>query len=326
MQSKCAAVELGERLLARRGTAPPPRPRRRSGRSGASRSRSSSSTTSTERVRAVEELGQLVEHAAEQLGRDRLPSGSRARRPGAGRAREPSSASTYTGRWRVSGWRFRWSSTASPFSCGRSRLTITASGMNSWTSARPASPRSASRQRKPCSCATSTARPARSSRSSVITSATRSPAGRSERSSVSGSGQRGRVGAPPRLRGRQLQRGSAPRPARRGRSAAGRARQVERERGALALGALHPDLAAEQACDLAADRQTEAGAAEAAADRALGLLERLEDQAQLVRRDADPGVGDRERDHALGAGEQLARELHVGRRRPMRQLDRAAAR
>ena len=63
--------------------------------------------------------------------------------------------------------------------------------------------------------------------------------------------------------------------------------------------ALDVDLAAEQARDLAADREPEAGAAVLAAGGAVGLLERLEDELLLVLRDADAGVGDREGDHLL---------------------------
>src|SRR5262249_34898555 len=88
-----------------------------------------------------------------------------------------------------------------------------------------------------------------------------------------------------------------------------RRRQEERERAALARLALHMDLAAEQACDLTADREAEARAAVAAARRAVGLLERLGDQAQLVVRDADAGVADRELEPRLGACERLACEL-----------------
>ena len=50
------------------------------------------------------------------------------------------------------------------------------------------------------------------------------------------------------------------------------------------------DLAAEQPGDLAADRQAQARAAVLAAGAAVGLLERLEDDLLLVRRDADAGV------------------------------------
>ena len=67
-------------------------------------------------------------------------------------------------------------------------------------------------------------------------------------------------------------------------------RQVQREGAALARHARDADLAAEQACELAADGQAEAGAAVLAAGGAVGLLERLEDEALLVGRDADAGV------------------------------------
>ena len=67
-------------------------------------------------------------------------------------------------------------------------------------------------------------------------------------------------------------------------------RQVQRERAALARRADQPDLAAQQARQLAADRQAEARAAVLAAGAAVGLLERLEDDLLLVRRDADAGI------------------------------------
>ena len=50
---------------------------------------------------------------------------------------------------------------------------------------------------------------------------------------------------------------------------------------------VEPDFAAEQARDFAADGQAQAGAAVLAAGAAVGLLERLEDDLLLVRRDAD---------------------------------------
>ena len=79
-----------------------------------------------------------------------------------------------------------------------------------------------------------------------------------------------------------------------------RGRQEERERAALADFALDVDLAAEQSRDLAADREPEAGAAVTAARRPVRLLEGLEDQAELVLRDADSGVHDGELEHGLG--------------------------
>ena len=73
--------------------------------------------------------------------------------------------------------------------------------------------------------------------------------------------------------------------------------QVERERAALAAGRLDMDLAAEEPRNLAADRQAEPCAAVAAVRLAVRLLERLEDQLQLVLRDSDPRVEDREGEH-----------------------------
>ena len=76
--------------------------------------------------------------------------------------------------------------------------------------------------------------------------------------------------------------------------------QVERELAAAPGLALDVDLAADQPGDLPADRQPEAGAAELAADRAVRLLEGLEDRPQLLGRDADAGVGDLEGQHPVG--------------------------
>src|SRR2546429_104587 len=76
-------------------------------------------------------------------------------------------------------------------------------------------------------------------------------------------------------------------------------RQVERERRALALLRAHLDLAAQEARDLAADRQPEPRAAVAARGAAVRLLERLEDQAQLVVGNADAGVGHLDREDAF---------------------------
>ena len=74
-------------------------------------------------------------------------------------------------------------------------------------------------------------------------------------------------------------------------------RQEERERAPLARRAHQPDLAAQQPSDLATDRQPQAGAAVLAARAAVGLLERLEDDLLLVRRNPNAGVRDRECEH-----------------------------
>ena len=64
------------------------------------------------------------------------------------------------------------------------------------------------------------------------------------------------------------------------------------------------DLAAEQADELAADREPEAGAAVEAGGGAVALRERLEDPLLLLVLDADAGVADRERDDRRGAAER----------------------
>ena len=61
-------------------------------------------------------------------------------------------------------------------------------------------------------------------------------------------------------------------------------RQVEREGAALAGDAREPDFAAQQRRQLAADGQAQAGAAVLAAGAGVGLLEGLEDDLLLLRR------------------------------------------
>src|SRR5690606_40739516 len=82
-------------------------------------------------------------------------------------------------------------------------------------------------------------------------------------------------------------------------------REVERERAALARRALEVDLAAEEAGDLAGDREAEAGAAVVPRHRAVGLLEGLEDHLLLVLGDPDAGVPHREPDDPVGFAEPL---------------------
>ena len=97
-----------------------------------------------------------------------------------------------------------------------------------------------------------------------------------------------------RRRGRPaLGRRRRPRPphgARRRRRADIFDRQVEREGAAGARRAAQLDFAAEQARQLAADGEAEAGAAVFAAGAGVGLLERLEDDLLLFRRNADAGI------------------------------------
>ena len=85
--------------------------------------------------------------------------------------------------------------------------------------------------------------------------------------------------------------------ARRDRRAGILQRQIECEDAALAGGALQMDLAAEQACELAADGKAKAGAAVFSAGAGIRLLERFEDQLLLVLGNADAGVGYFEGDH-----------------------------
>ena len=67
------------------------------------------------------------------------------------------------------------------------------------------------------------------------------------------------------------------------------------------MDAREPDFAAEQDGELAADGQPEARAAVLARGAGVGLLEGLEDEPLLFRRDADAGVLDREGDDLRGA-------------------------
>ena len=83
-------------------------------------------------------------------------------------------------------------------------------------------------------------------------------------------------------------------------------RMIEREGAAFADGTFHADLAAEQTRDFAADRQSQTGTAELTRRSHIGLLERFEDHVELVGRNADAGVGHRERDRrTLDGGETV---------------------
>src|SRR5579875_3779858 len=82
-----------------------------------------------------------------------------------------------------------------------------------------------------------------------------------------------------------------------GRGKRGPGGKVEGERAAVTWTARGLDLPAEQPGDVPADRKAEPGAAVTPAGGPVGLLEGLEDEALLVLGDADPGVGDGERDH-----------------------------
>ena len=92
-------------------------------------------------------------------------------------------------------------------------------------------------------------------------------------------------------------------------------RQIQRERAADAGGAAQLDLAPEEVGQLAADGQPQAGAAELAAGAGVGLLERLEDDALLLGRDADARIRHLEGDDAALAQHRVAGGPAAGRRR-----------
>ena len=80
-------------------------------------------------------------------------------------------------------------------------------------------------------------------------------------------------------------------------------RQVKGERAALTVRADQADFTSQQRGQFAADRQPQSGAAILAAGARVGLLKGLENQALLLRRDADARVFDGERDDLLGLAE-----------------------
>jgi len=94
-------------------------------------------------------------------------------------------------------------------------------------------------------------------------------------------------------------------------------RQVQGERAARVGRAGQPDLASEEARDLAADGEAEAGPSVLPARRAVRLLESLEDDLLLVSGNSDARVGD-------GEGNDGARpieRLRSGALAPGRLLD-----
>src|SRR5215471_1556467 len=80
-------------------------------------------------------------------------------------------------------------------------------------------------------------------------------------------------------------------------------RQKERERAALTGSTFELNLPTEKACQFAADRESESGAAVLAARTGICLLEGLEDDALLIRRDSNAGVGYFECDHGSGVAQ-----------------------
>ena len=208
-----------------------------------------------------------------------------------------------TGMCRVAGSCLSRSSTVQPCMSGRKRSSVIASGWYSRASASASAPRVATSPLKPAARARSSRMRAKCGSSSTISS-TRSPGLDARR------GRRGarRSGSWPRIaRTPAGERRRAPAAASAPGAVAGTAvaqRQVQRERAALPGGAAAAG--SRRRAGAAISRLIERprpGAAVLAAGAAVGLLEGLEDDLLLVRRDADAGVGDRERDHGRRAAE-----------------------
>ena len=223
-----------------------------------------------------------------------------ARKPAAPAAQQrrggaPRRRATSTGRWRVRGSCLRLVERLGARSSAPRPSTIT-SGRCSCASAsarrrahgatRPLKPRSRARREQRASRGRRRRRRSARRGRPAATCSRSSAAAASSASSSAGGAAAGGASAPARPRTA---------PARRRRRLAGAGGSTYA--GSSSVNALpspgvlrDADLAAEQARDLAADRQAEAGAAVAAARRPVGLLEGLEDQPQLVLRDADAGV------------------------------------
>ncbi len=77
-------------------------------------------------------------------------------------------------------------------------------------------------------------------------------------------------------------------------------RQVQRKGTSASELALNANFAAEQTRQFAADRQTETGTAVSTRSTAVSLLECFEDQLQLVCRDTDTGIDNRESEYRFG--------------------------
>ena len=85
------------------------------------------------------------------------------------------------------------------------------------------------------------------------------------------------------------------------------------ERRAARELALHPDGAAVQLDQLLHQRQPDAGALEGAAGLALDAMKALEHPIELVRRNADAGIPDRELDGAVAGRCELDPDLSARR-------------
>src|SRR5215217_6002995 len=179
---------------------------------------------------------------------------------------------------RVSGVRLSMSSRARPSMSGRPMSSMMASGENRRASEATAPPSPVTTPLNPTSRTRASRMSAKRLSSSTI-STTESLLSIASRSSATGSG----AGAASAMLVEATKRGIG----------------VALE----PLAAFHPQLAAEQTRDLAADRQAQARTAVLAAGGAVGLLEGLEDDPLLVLGDADAAVLDLEGQHLAGAVE-----------------------
>src|SRR2546422_3823675 len=103
-------------------------------------------------------------------------------------------------------------------------------------------------------------------------------------------------------------------------------RQIEREDATLPPHASELDLTAEQQCQFATDRETKAGAAIFSRCSGVGLLEGLENQLLLLRRNAGAGILDGESDHVLRLAEHGMIDTPAFRRQIDPQFDVALSR
>src|ERR1700712_1195801 len=91
-------------------------------------------------------------------------------------------------------------------------------------------------------------------------------------------------------------------------------RQIQSEGAAGSRLALQTDLTAKQPGQFSADRKPQTRASVAATRGAIRLLEGLKDDLLFVDRNADSGIGDRERHHCFGAVENRMARTPAGDR------------
>src|SRR6266545_3101343 len=181
---------------------------------------------------------------------------------------------------------FSRSRTRQPSMSGSWRSSVTASGTRSRASETASAPRAVTMALNPFSCAMSSRKRAKFSSLSTMRR-TLSPGWMTSRSSATSSGEGAVNGSGSRAASRSDMSVTTP---------------------VAAAGTVHAretDLAAQEPGDLAADREAEARSAVLAARRAVGLLERLEDDLLLVGGDPDSRVANRDREDAACLVEDL---------------------